>query len=305
MLLYLRLIRLPNLLMIALSMFLVRYFMILPAFQFEYIITGEFPEHMDRLHFLLLTGATLVIAAAGYIINDVFDVTADQYNRPGKNCFENKISVKAGKRAYYLLAIIGSAIGAWLGLSTGKPALAFIHFFTAASLWMYSSYYKRTALSGNILIAFLSSLMVMLPGLFEPAYYPNIIYLAFYGIFSFFISLIREIIKDMEDVEGDTIMNCRTLPIRYGLRRTKYFTLILLGILLAALSTVIYYYFHESTVISWWNLLLIFVLPLIGLAYLISTAEDKRDFHFASLFAKIYMTFGIISIFPFWYYFLR
>lgn len=305
MLLYLRLIRLPNLLLIALTMFLVRYFMILPAFQFEYVITGEFPPHMDRLHFLLLTGATLCIAAGGYIINDVFDVTADHYNRPGKNCFENKISPASGKKAFYGLSFIGSIIGAWLGFSTGKPALAFLHFFTAVSLWMYSSYYKRRMLSGNFLIAILSFLMVMLPGLFEPAYYPNIIYLTFYAIFSFFISLIREIIKDMEDMHGDEQMDCKTLPIRYGIRRAKTATLFLLITMMGLLSAIIYYYFHESTVISWWNLLLIFILPLIGLSYLTGSAEEKSDFHNASIFTKVYMTMGIISIFPFWYYFLR
>ena len=305
MLAYFRLIRVANLLLIALSMFLVRYFLILPAFQFEYVITGEFPAHMDRTHFLLLTAATLLIAAAGNIINDVFDITTDRLNRPGKNIFENKLKPVTGKRAFYILSFAGSSIGGYVGFTTGKPALIFIHGFTAISLWMYSSYYKRKVLSGNFLIALLSMLMVILPGLYEPSYYPNIIYLLFYGLFAFFISFVREIIKDVEDMEGDRSMECNTLPIRLGINWAKGFALFFLAILVALLTAVIYFYFKESTVISWWNLLLIFNLPLIGLGYLIISGSEKKDFYFASIFAKLYMTMGILSIFPFWYYFLR
>lgn len=301
----LRLIRLPNLLMIALTFFLVRFCLIIPAFQTEEHYTGTYPEHSSRIEFLFLAAATLCIAAAGYVINDVFDVITDSINKPGKNLFESTLKKSTGKTIFFSLSGIGAIIGTLLGLKTGKPAIAFIHLFAAFSLWMYASYYKRRLLSGNLLISLLSGLMVILPGLYEPSFYPNILYLLVYGGFAFLLTLAREIIKDIEDVDGDERMQCKTLPVRYGIKTSKLVALSVLLITAACIGSLLYFLFRESSVVSWWNLLLIFELPLAGLCYLLITASEKNDFHYASIFSKIYMLIGLVSMFPFWYYFLR
>jgi 4-hydroxybenzoate polyprenyltransferase len=291
--------------MISLTMFLVRYCLILPTFQTTENITGEFPAHMSRLYFLLLTGATVLIAAAGNIINDVFDVTTDAINRPGKNIFENRLSKKTGKNAFYVLSSMGTLLGMWVGFAIEKPAIGMIHLFSASSLWMYSSYYKRRLLSGNFLIAFLTFLMVLLPGLFEPEYYPNIVYLFVFAVLAFMVSLAREIIKDIEDLDGDERMQCKTLPIRYGIKSAKIAATTVLIVTGGFITYIVRNGFEDNTVIAWWNLLLIFLAPLCGLIYLVVTANEKKDYHFASIFAKGFMLFGVLSIFPFWFYFLR
>lgn len=92
---FLKLIRLPNLLMMVLTQFLVRYCIIIPAFQTEYNITGEFPDHLSKFDFSLLVLSTILIAAAGYIINDIFDITADEINKPESVVIGKKITEKS------------------------------------------------------------------------------------------------------------------------------------------------------------------------------------------------------------------
>ena len=137
------------------------------------------------------------------------------------------------------------------------------------------------------------------------SFYPNILYLLIYGAFAFLLSFAREVIKDVEDIDGDERMQCKTFPIRYGINASKALISIVLAVTAAALGVLLYYLFHESTVVSWWNLLLMFDVPLAGLIYLVISAGERGDFHFASIYLKAYFLMGILSMFPFWYYFLR
>ena len=203
-----RLIRPFNLLMIAVCMLLVRYCLILPAFETERAAIGVMPEHLGRWAFLALTIGTCMIAAAGNIINDRFDTVADAINKRGKNIIGTTVTPGSAEMMFHILSTIGCLPGIYLGFQIGKPILAAIMPFCSFSLWMYSSFYKRTLLSGNLMIAVLTFLMVMLPGLFEPNFYPNIIYLLNYGILAFLVTLAREIVKDIEDIEGDSEMQC-------------------------------------------------------------------------------------------------
>src|SRR5438046_832357 len=111
MLKYFRLIRFPNLLIIMLSQYLVRYYLVLPAFKAEYFVTGIFPPHLSDVDFFLLMASTILIAAAGYVINDYFDVNIDEINKPGKNIIGKSLSAKAARILFFILAGIGSAIG--------------------------------------------------------------------------------------------------------------------------------------------------------------------------------------------------
>ena len=169
---------------------------------------------------------------------------------------------------------------------------------------MYSTFYKKRFLSGNILIAALSALSVLIVGLFEPEFYKSIIYLLWYAVFAFEISLIREIIKDIEDKDGDEKAQSKSLPILYGIKKTKVVVYGLILFMIATILHVLYNYFWNNTVISFWILSGIFLIPLLLLSYMIYIAEEK-DFHFASIFTKVYMSLGIFSLLGFWYYFLR
>src|ERR1043166_4490459 len=199
----LRLIRFPNLLMIALVQILVRYCIIMPAYLAEYHAVGVFPKHQSLADFSLLVISTVLIAAAGYIINDVFDIHTDAINKPGKNIIGTKITAERGKRLFFILSICGVLLAVYIALKAEKFSLAFVQLFTAVSLYMYSSFYQRRFLAGNILIALLTALVTIVPALYEPEFYRNIIFVAIYSCFAFLLTIVREIIKDTEDLDGD------------------------------------------------------------------------------------------------------
>ncbi len=302
---FLKLIRLPNLIIIALTQALIRYGLIIPGYMKGYNQTGIFPEFLTKTGFCLLVLSTVLIAAAGYIINDVFDVRIDEINKPGKNRIGKKFSEKFARRIFYVFSITGILIGFYLALGIQKPVMGFVQVFSVVSLYMYASQFKKRLLIGNILIALLSSLAVLIVGLYEPSYYFNIKFILFYAGFAFIVSLIREIIKDMEDIDGDERAQCKSLPILYGIKRTKLIVIILILLTMAALTFIFWGLFSVSTVINFTNLILLSMLPFLALIYLVAKAGVKRDFHYASLFTKAIMIYGILSIVPLWYYILR
>lgn len=288
-----------------LSQVLVRYCIILPAFDAEYHITNVFPEHLSDFHFILLVSSTVLIAAAGYIINDYFDVDIDEINRPGKNIIGKKINGESARNLFFILSSAGVLSGFYVAWSIGKVIMGLIPLFSAVSLWMYSSLYKRRLFSGNVLISLLCALSIVIVGLYEPAFYRNFIFLIWFAVPAFLLSLIREIIKDMEDMEGDELSRCKTAPIVLGVRNSKRIVLGLILLLAAFISYILYTYFYTNTVINFWYLLLIFQIPVTGLIYLVLTANGKKDFHYASMSSKILMLGGIFSMYFFWFYFLK
>jgi 4-hydroxybenzoate polyprenyltransferase len=305
MLSYLRLFRLPNLLMIALTQFLVRYCIIMPAYVTEYHNTDIFPDHLSRIEFLLIMFSTIVIAAGGYVINDVYDVFTDEINKPGKNIVGNKISERTARTVSNIFFIIGSIAGIALAIKKHIIVMGLIFPFSAASLYMYASYYKKRLLVGNMLIALLSALSVLIVTLFEPHFYINIQFVAIYTVFAFLISLVRELIKDAEDLDGDERSQSKTFPVRFGIRKTKMIALLIMTILAGTVGFYLYRYFYHNTVINFWYLLAIFMISFAALSYLIASATEKKDFTYASIFAKLVMLYGILTMIPFYYYFLK
>lgn len=300
-----RMFRPLNLVIIALTQFLVRYCIIMPAYITVYNNTGVFPQHLSKLEFFLLLSATLLIAAGGYLINDVFDVHMDEINKPGKNLVGKKISVGTARTTTFILFTAGSIIGIVVSFKAHVPGMGLLLPFSAVTLYMYSSQFKRRLITGNLLISLLSALSVLIVALFERRFYLNIQFVLIYAIFAFLISLVREIIKDAEDVEGDERSQCKTFPILYGIARTKILLLVLLVLNLVIINIFLYRYFFTNTVINFWYLVAIFAIPMAGLAYLVSAAETKKDFHYASQFAKFVMIYGILTMVPFYWYFLK
>jgi 4-hydroxybenzoate polyprenyltransferase len=287
-----------------LSQLLVRYCLVLPAFRTEYFITGTFPKYLSDLNFFLLVISTVLIAAAGYVINDYFDVAIDQVNKPGKNIVGKSISKEKARTIYFMLSFIGVALGFYVAFKVSKPVVGFIPLFASISLWMYSSYYKRSLLIGNFIVSILSALSLLIVGLYEPEYYKNIVYLMWFSICAFLLSMVREIIKDMEDIDGDRSYGSRTLPIAWGLKASKLIASVFIILLSAYITYIIYNYFYTNTVVNFWYLLGMFLIPILALLYLVASAGVKKDFHYASLYSKVLMLGGILSIYFFWFYFL-
>lgn len=277
----------------------------MPAFVVSRSVTGEFPSHLSKLHFSMLCISTILIAAAGYILNDIFDRKTDEINKPGYNQIGRLITEKSAQLLVKILFALGIVLGFYIAYVIDKPFMGLIQVFSAASLYMYSSFYQKRVLSGNILIALLTALSLLTVGLFEPNFYPNFIYLLWYAGFAFTLTLVREVVKDMEDIAGDAEAQYETFPVRYGIKAGKRLALFFILLTIAWLIYILYFNFYDNNVINFWYLLAMVLIPILALAYLIAQAEEKKDFTYASLFTKLIMIGGTLSMIGFWYYFLR
>jgi 4-hydroxybenzoate polyprenyltransferase len=303
---YLKIIRIPNLLIIILTQYLLRT-CIIGTF---YGINATSPSfgHFD---FLLLVISTVLIAAGGYVINDYFDVRTDEINKPAKMIISKRISLKPALNFYRILSVAGVLIGFYLSYRVNYLMLGFIFPAIAMMLWFYSARYQRTILWGNLAISLLSAMVVLIVWLFEffalranPINYSESmkqlgfisLIVAAYAAFAFLVTLIREIMKDIEDIEGDRTEGFRTLPIVSGISVTKRVALIISVLTILLLGICQYYLYRTNLTLVFWYILAAVQTFLVYLVYSISRAKTKEDFHFVSLAAKIVMVAGILSM---------
>ncbi len=274
---FLSLIRFPNLLLIVISQVLVQACLLADGVKWSMVLQPEFA---------LLTFSTVCVAAAGYIINDYYDIKIDAINKPHRMVVGKSIRRRRAMFAHLVLSFVGVSIGALLYLPVGL-----INLGAVLLLWGYSAQLKKTMLIGNITIALLSASMLLVVAVYADKL--NRITIG-YSVFAFLISLIREIIKDMEDVKGDASFNCRTLPIVAGLRNTKYVLYPLLAMFQAFVIVVI---LHPATQLMFDAYMLALVLlPSIALVIKLIRADRRRDFAFLSNLNKFIMLTGILSM---------
>lgn len=274
---FLYLIRFPNLLLVVLSQALV---------QASLLTIGVDWTRVLESGFLALTLSTVCVAAAGYIINDYYDIKIDAINKPERVVVGKSIRRRPAMFTHMVLSFIGIAIGVWLSLPVGL-----INLGAVLLLWGYSASFKKMMLVGNLTIALLSASMLLMVAVYASTL--NKITIS-YAAFAFLISLIREIIKDVEDVKGDETFDCRTLPIVAGLRRTKYVLYPIIACFQAFLLVVI---FHpvSSPLFDVYMLLLVLV-PSVWLVIKLVRADRKRDFTYLSNVCKVIMLAGILSM---------
>ena len=242
----LNLIRYKNLIFIVLIQWLVFNSVITPILQ-KY---GLQPFLSDFCFWLIVL-ATVLIAAGGYVINDYFDLKIDRINRPEKVIIGEVISKKSAMSLYIALTSVGVLLGIIASILLKSSTLCFIFAITAGMLWFYSSSYKRQFLIGNLIVAFSSALslvvIVVAESALQTAYYgisllrqTPVLHELYYwvcgfALFAFIFTLIREIVKDLEDIKGDREMECRSLPILWGECKAKIIVTALLSITLIAL----------------------------------------------------------------------
>lgn len=260
---------------------------------------------MNNFQFALLVIATLCIAAAGNVINDIYDIEIDKINKPEKLIVGRKVSETAANRIFLILNILGVGIGFYLANTLGKPGMASIFIICSALLYLYASYLKGILLIGNILVSVLVALSILIVGVFDiiPAINTDQMnmqlkamkILLHYAFFAFMINLIREIVKDIEDINGDKNGGMNTLPIAIGRKRAA-FVVFCLGVLMV-FSVVGYMYvvLYNTQYIILYFLFLV-VGPLLYFCIKAWSAESKKEFAFLSFFLKIIMFTGICSI---------
>jgi 4-hydroxybenzoate polyprenyltransferase len=267
-----RVTRFWNLVIIALAQYFTVYFLVSPALVSDW-----------RLAVMSLS--TVMIAAAGYIINDYYDVKIDLINRPHRVVVGKSIPRRYALLMHTLLSVAGTFAGFLI-----KWEIGIINFISASLLWWYSNSLKRQPFIGNLCIAFLTALSIfVVPFLYRDA---NIMYVVIYGTFAFLATLLREIIKDIEDLKGDNTFGCRTLPIVWGLRRTKY---VIYGLSAAFLMWVVILHLTVEPLPMTYFATFLFA-PLLGLIVQTIRADTKRDFSRLSLVCKVIMLLGVFSM---------
>lgn len=269
----LKLIRWRNLLIIILTQYAAAYFLISSA---------ELAEVLLDLNLLILVLCTTFIAAAGYVINDYYDIKIDYVNKPDRVVVGRFFKRRAIIILHATFNFIGILGGFWLSWEIGL-----VNSLAAGLLWLYSNLLKRLPLFGNISVALLTGMSVFIVYIF---YRESLFLFAAYASFAFFISLIREIIKDMEDIEGDRKFDCKTLPLVLGIRKSKIVVYFISFTFLVAVALLL-----QKEQKFWWVLSGLF-LVLSWLNYKLLIADKVRDFSKISSLSKQIMILGLFSM---------
>jgi 4-hydroxybenzoate polyprenyltransferase len=302
---FLKLVRLPNLIFILLTQLLFQYAIYRPMYG------GQ--ETNDTLQFIFLVLASLSIAAAGYIINDYFDINIDEVNKPRKMVVDRVINRRWAIAWHLMLSFAGIVFTVLAMPSWSKWYIIAANIACIALLWFYSTSFKRQLLVGNIVISLLTSWTILvvffskftLADAFGGSYDGNQKLFRFtllYAGFAFIISLIREAIKDMEDLPGDQKFGCHTMPIVWGVNATKVYTAVWLVVLIAALVIVQVYVLQ----FRWWLPVAysvpLIIIPLVLVLLKLKKTNNPEGFHKLSNITKFVMFTGILSMLFFYFY---
>ncbi len=282
-----KLVRWQNLLIIGAS-----------AFMFYFCLIDKILATISFTNIFIVAGACISIAASGYIINDCYDREIDIINKPDKVYIGNGVSQTRAIFLYAIGNIVGLGLAFWADWYNKYILIFPIIAISILLLWLYSRYWKRSFLFGNITVALLITLPMLLItlevlGIKQQKAWVNILYL--YIFFSFWTTLVREIIKDCEDVEGDKVANAYTMPIAIGLRKTKIVVFALIWILAAILAVIGSVLFAKGSTVR-----AIASFSLLGIVFMlhdkVRKAVDPKDFHDVSVWCKLLMLAGILSM---------
>jgi len=303
---FIKLLRPFNLLIIALTMFGLGSY-------FDFYVTKNGAESLlFSTPFILLIVSTVLIAAAGNIINDYFDVRADRINRPTKLIIGKYIKKRWAIVLHWLINFIAFGIAIYLSYTFKTFWYVFIHLLSINLLWYYSSHLKRTMVIGNIVIALLTALVPLLVGIFYnpfllesiPALYPfeNIIdtqnWILFFsislGLFAFFLNWSREIIKDIEDVDGDKVIRAKTLPITLGNKKTKWIaTAVIFVPIIVTVSLYPLYAISGLNLVAFYPVFGSALFVLLALYFLWQPNAEKRSIKLSHTCIKLAMVCGL------------
>lgn len=307
---FLSLIRIQNLLFIVITQYSFFYFVLIPAFK---MYPGETILIKHLIHWLVLS--SVLIAGGGYIINDYFDLNIDRINKPAKLVIDRFISRRWAMFLHMILSICGIVISGYIANLLQNVLLFILNLLSVLLLFIYSSTFKKKLLSGNIIIAALSAWVIMVlfvamckweNGSIIPQWSPSLQELykiaLIYAVFAFIVSLIREVVKDMEDEEGDKKNGCKTMPIAWGIKSTKVFV----GVWITVLFGLFVVFFLNLMIKGWFigvTYILIVLIPFLFRIYMeFSKAKTKKQFGKISREVKLFMLSGILSMVIYYFY---
>jgi len=304
---FFKLIRWPNLFFIVLTQCLF-YTQIANKFatiDFELIFTTA------QLPFILLVVASLLIAAGGYIINDYFDLHIDGVNKPQSLVIDKIIKRRWGIFWHLFFSIAGIICSAFVSYYTHQWLIVIINSITVLLLWFYSTHFKKKLLLGNVVVSFLTAWVILVIYLFciPPIKMGQFLiqnneinlsklykFTVVYAGFAFIISLIREVVKDLEDMNGDAQFGCRTMPIVWGVPATKVFAGVWIVVAIMGLFVIQGYSWQLGNPIVSGLSFLFISLPLMISLKKLKEATLPNQFHKISSLLKLIMLAGILSM---------
>ena len=263
---------------------------------------------LTNFWFILLVISTVCIAAAGYIVNDIYDVDMDRVNKPNKVIIGKYLSEKVAWYIYFVLSIIGVAIGFYIAEKLHMTKLGVLHVMMVALLFFYAHFIKRTLFWGNFIISFCTAFTVAILIFFDldhvhdmnstqaTMYLGTYAALIGYTFFAFWTTFMREIIKDVEDMEGDNDFGCRSIPIVYGIYKTKWIVGALNAVLLVLYILFIVLFLENQYYIGMVVVLGLLILPTLFFQWKLKTAQTKPDFKYLSNILKSMMVFGVSTL---------
>ena len=282
----------------------------------EPLLINNFELQLSNLNFFFLVMSTVLLTAAGYVINDYFDRKTDMVNRPTEVVVGKYIKRRTAMAMHIVFNVVGIALGLYVSYIIGIYKLGIIFLVISGILWYYSTSYKQQFLIGNLLVSVLTALVPLMVVVYEipllnKAYgdimlqnKTNFNYIFFwvagFSFFAFLSSLIREIIKDMEDLEGDNAYGRNTLPIVLGIQTSKFITVVLILIGIAGLA-VAGFKLLDKHLLSLMYFGIAIAVPYLFLIFILARADTKKDYHLASLLSKIIMLLGLCYSFGVYY----
>ena len=304
---YLQLLRVGNLTFVAILLYVMEKWVATPLLQLE-----QFGELMPWWILTLLIVSVVGIAAGGYVINDYFDVKIDRINRPDNLVVTRIISRDAAMNLFYGLTAVGVIAGTVVAWWAHSWTLLFTYVVIPGLLWFYSASYKRMFLVGNLVVAFASAIVPLLVAIANAdylhhlyqnalAYSPIVgelyVWTGGFAIFAFLLTWVREIVKDIEDIEGDREMECRTLPIVWGDKVAK----IIATILLVVIATLIVYilfavlpFSHEWKSLPTRYVVFGLIVPILCSIILLWAANNRTEYHRVQTIIKFAMFMGML-----------
>ncbi len=303
---FFKLIRWPNLVFIILTQVAFYFFVVISVY-------NNVQLRLQLPYFILLVIASVCIAAGGYIINDYFDVNIDSINKPNKLIVGKIFKRRKAIIYHFIFSLIGILLSFYISYLMHQRFwwLGFCNLLVVTLLVIYSASLKKKLLIGNITIAFLTAWVIIVIALsqFQLTFvnandalvakesYSKLFRIGIlYATFAFIITLMREIVKDMEDYIGDIKEGCKTLPIVYGFTVAKVFVAISTIILMCLIIVLQFYILQYSWYGAILYCLLLVLLPLLFTTKILVTAVLNLHYHTLSTMYKYIMLAGILSM---------
>lgn len=317
---WLQIIRYKNLIIITLTMFSVFFF-------YAYFSNNIAFSGKDYIHFTLLVSITVLIAGAGNIINDIFDVEADKINKPDKVFIGKAISKEDAQIVYWTLNSITLLLSFYLSYVLGSFWFVVIPAISFFGLWIYSKSLKKISFFGNLIVAVLTGIVPLFVGVFihetlvlsgnvlnldeidlsiSKTVHETILadgtngLVFFFVLFAFLLNFAREWIKDIEDIAGDKLIRSQSLAIQLGEKKmkmyTSFFLMMTIGFLVLILANATDY---TQLITIQFPLFIVIIFLLLSLYFLFH--KKRISIKKADLYLKMSFLFGLIL--PFWWVF--